>query len=120
MSMSKEEVIKKVHELIAAPSCCAEAKEAGNNFIKALGTPNEKDAAKALINELSDDVTSVDGLGLSRLPSPITAKHSSAKRKLKILRTQRTKPKMQAASTAYAQLVQPAAQYSTIKPRFYN
>ena len=62
MSMSKEEVIKKVHELIAAPSCCAEAKEAGNNFIKALGTQGEHDAAQALINELSEDVTSVDGL----------------------------------------------------------
>ena len=62
MSISKEEIIKKVHELIEAPSCCAEAKEAGNNFLKALGTPDEKSAAQALIKELDEDVTSVDGL----------------------------------------------------------
>lgn len=62
MSMSKEEVIKKVHELIGAPSCCAEAKEAGNNFIKALGTPGEHDAAKALIKELNEDVCLIDAV----------------------------------------------------------
>ena len=118
MSMSKEEVIKKVHELIEAPSCCAEAKEAGNNFIKALGTQGEHDAAKALIKELNEDVTSVDGL--IAFAESDNGKAFFGERKLKILRTQRTKPKMQAASTAYAQLVQPAAQYSTIKPRFYN
>lgn len=62
MSISKEEVVKKVHELIEAPSCCAEAKEAGNNFLKALGTPDEKSAAQALIKELSEDVLGIDML----------------------------------------------------------
>lgn len=60
--MTKDEMIKKVHELIEAPSCCAEAKAAGNAYLKASGTPDEKAAAKALIAELEEDITPIDGL----------------------------------------------------------
>lgn len=60
--MSKDEIITKVHELIEAPSCCSEAKEAGNAYLKAVGTADEKAAAKTLIAELEEDVTPIDAL----------------------------------------------------------
>lgn len=58
----KEYVIEKVNELIAAPSCCQEAKEAGKNWLDALGTDKEADCAKALISELEEDIMPIDGL----------------------------------------------------------
>ena len=34
----KEYIKEKVNELIAAPSCCAEAKAAANNWLDCIGT----------------------------------------------------------------------------------
>ena len=58
----KDYIIEKVNDLINAPSCCAEAKEAGKNWLDALGTDKEADAAKALIAELEEDIMPIDGL----------------------------------------------------------
>ena len=63
--MTKENlsyVTEKVNDLIAAPSCCAEAKEAAQQWLAAVGTDKEAEASKALIAEIEQDITSVDQL----------------------------------------------------------
>ena len=58
----KEYVTEKVKELLNAPSCCAEAKEAGRNWLDALGTGKEKEMAEILIAELEEDIMPIEGL----------------------------------------------------------
>ncbi len=53
---------EKVEALKAAPECCAELKEACENWLKAAGTDDEKSASAALLKEIEDDITSIDGL----------------------------------------------------------
>lgn len=60
--MAKEFFVEKVKELMAAPSCCAEAKEAAQAWLDAAGTDKEAEAAKALVKELEEDITPIDGL----------------------------------------------------------
>ena len=60
--MTKDFFIEKAKELMAAPSCCAEAKEAAQNWLDAVGTEKEPEAASALVRELEEDVTPIDGL----------------------------------------------------------
>lgn len=55
-------VTEKVKELIGAPSCCAEAKAAGQAWLDAAGTEKEAEATKKLIAELEADIVTVDGL----------------------------------------------------------
>lgn len=58
----KNEVIEKVKELIDAPSCCAEAKAAAQNWLDAIGTDEEAVLAEKLIAELEQDIMPIDGL----------------------------------------------------------
>ena len=58
----KNEVSKKVQELISASSCCAEAKAAGQRWLDALDTPKEAEETKNLIAELEMDLMPIDGL----------------------------------------------------------
>ena len=58
--MNTTELAQTVKELIAAPSCCQELREAGENYLKALDTGAEKAAAAALLQELRDDVCTLD------------------------------------------------------------
>lgn len=58
----KDYVIQKVKELINAPSCCADAKEAAQNWLDAIGTEKEAEQAKNMIAELEMDIVTVDGL----------------------------------------------------------
>lgn len=58
----KNEVMEKVNELLKAPSCCAEAKTAAQNWLDAVGTDKESDAARHFIAELEMDIMPVDGL----------------------------------------------------------
>ena len=58
----KDYVIEKVNELINAPTCCAEAKKAAQNWLDALGTDREAEQTKSLIAELEQDIVTVDGL----------------------------------------------------------
>ena len=61
--MSKiEAIIEKVKALINAPSCCAEAKEAGNNWLEAVNTEKWDEAAEKLIAEIEADIIPIDGL----------------------------------------------------------
>lgn len=58
----RDYVTEKVNELIAAPSCCAEARAAAKNWLNAVGTNQETDASRRLIAELEMDIMPVDGL----------------------------------------------------------
>ena len=60
--MTKTDLIQKVKDVIAAPSCCAEAKAAAQSYLDALGTDGEAAAAKALLAELDEDVCSIGDL----------------------------------------------------------
>ena len=60
--MTKTDLIQKVKDVIAAPSCCAEAKAAAQSYLDALGTDGESAAAKALVAELDEDVCSIGDL----------------------------------------------------------
>lgn len=60
--MAKSEVLAKVKELIAAPTCCAELKTVAQEYLAAVGSANEKVAGKKLITELEEDVETIDEL----------------------------------------------------------
>jgi len=53
-------VIDSVKELVAAPSVCPEAKEAGEKYLAAVGTDEQKKAAEMLVTELEEDVLTLD------------------------------------------------------------
>ena len=58
----REYISEKVNELIHADSCCAEAKEAGKNWLASVGTDKEAEAWKTLIAELEEDIMPIEGL----------------------------------------------------------
>jgi hypothetical protein len=66
-------IIENVKAVIAAPSCCPELKEVAQNYLKALNTVAEKEAAKKLVAELEEDVLSIDVV-LAFASSPVGAK----------------------------------------------
>lgn len=60
--MNKQDIIQKVNELIAAPSCCAEVKSAAQDYLKAAGTAEGKSAADKLSEALNKNVNTIDEL----------------------------------------------------------
>lgn len=60
--MDKQTLIEKAKSMAAAPSCCAELKAAVQAYLDAVGTADEKIAAKNLIAEIEEDITPIDGL----------------------------------------------------------
>lgn len=60
--MTKEDVVAKVKEMIAAPSCCEDLKVAGNAWLYELGKDGEKHAAQNLIAEIEEDITPIEKL----------------------------------------------------------
>lgn len=60
--MAKNDVMEKVKELMGAHSCCTEAKAAAKAWLDAIGTEKEKECAKALIQELEEDIMPIDQL----------------------------------------------------------
>ena len=62
MMNKTEAMIEKVKALADASSCCAEAKEAANNWLAAVNTEKQDEAAKALIEEIAADIIPIDGL----------------------------------------------------------
>ncbi len=56
--MTKQEIIAKVHELIAAPSVCADVKKAAEAYVKS----QDKKSAEALVKVLEAEVCTVDEL----------------------------------------------------------
>lgn len=55
-------VVEKTHELMSAPSCSSEAKEAAQAWLDAVGTENEAAVTKEYIAELEEDIMPIDGL----------------------------------------------------------
>ncbi len=58
----KNYVEEKVKDLIQAPSCCGEAKAAGQAWLDACGTDRETKQTELLLAELEEDITPIDGL----------------------------------------------------------
>ena len=71
--MEKSEVIQTVREMIGAFSCCPELKAAGEAYLKAAGTADEKAAAAALIAEIREDISTVEHL-IEFCESPLGAR----------------------------------------------
>ena len=57
-----EKIIAEVKALIAAPSCCSEAKAAAESWLSAVGTDGEEEETKKLIAELEEDIEPIDDL----------------------------------------------------------
>ena len=57
--MNRNELIRTVRDMIAAPSCCAELRDAGEKWLSALGTPGEKNAGAALLAEAKEDISTI-------------------------------------------------------------
>ena len=55
-------VTEKTNDLIAAPSCCQEAKAAAQAWLAAAGTAEEAEETKKYLAELEEDITPIDGL----------------------------------------------------------
>ena len=55
-------VTEKTRELISAPSCSREAKEAAQNWLDAVGTPAQKTQTQKYLAELEADVVPIDQL----------------------------------------------------------
>ena len=58
----KTYVTEKTKELIAATSCSAEAKEAANAWLEAVGTEKEAEVTKNYIAELEEDIMPIENL----------------------------------------------------------
>ena len=54
--MTKQEIISKVNELIAAPTCNANLKAAAEEYVK----NQDKKSAEALVKSLEENVNSID------------------------------------------------------------
>ena len=55
-------VAEKTKELIDAPTCSQEAREAAKAWLDAVGTDKEHEETKKYIAELEEDIVTVDGL----------------------------------------------------------
>lgn len=54
--------VEKTHKLMNASSCCNETKTAAQNWLNAIGTEKEAEETKNYIDELEDDIMSVNDL----------------------------------------------------------
>ena len=57
-----EYVVEKTRELIQAPTCSQEAKDAAQSWLDAVGTEREAEETKKYIEELEADIMPVDNL----------------------------------------------------------
>lgn len=55
-------VAEKTKELIDAPTCSQEAREAAKAWLDAVGTDKEQEETQKYIAELEEDIVTVDGL----------------------------------------------------------
>lgn len=55
-------VVEKTHELMNAPSCSSEAKNAAQAWLDAIGTDKEKQQTEKYIAELEADIMPIDNL----------------------------------------------------------
>lgn len=66
-------VIEQTNALIASPTCCKEAREAAEKWLKAVGTANEKEETVKYIKELEEDIEGIDDL-IEFASSPLAVK----------------------------------------------
>ena len=57
----QEFVTEQTKKVLAAGSCCQELKDVAQAWLDAAGTPGEAEAPKKYIQELEEDVTTIDG-----------------------------------------------------------
>ena len=57
-----DELVKRTQELIDAPTCSQETKEAAQRWLDAVGTDAENAETKAFISELEEDIMPIDSL----------------------------------------------------------
>ena len=55
-------VVAQTHDLLKAPSACPEVKAAANAWLKAIGTSTEAAETKKYLQEIEEDITTIDGL----------------------------------------------------------
>lgn len=60
--MTKEILMEKAKKMISAPSCCAELKKVGQDWLDSVGKADEKEKAEILIAEIKEDITTVEDL----------------------------------------------------------
>ena len=58
--MKQNEIIQTVKNMIAAPSCCQELKDAGQKWLDAVGTAGEAAAWTALLAEAREDICTIE------------------------------------------------------------
>ena len=58
--MNKKELVQTAKQLIASPSCCLELKTVTQRWLDSIGTPEEKAFAHDLVQELMEDVNTLD------------------------------------------------------------
>lgn len=54
--------IEKTKELMCAPTCSSEAKKAAQTWLDAIGTETEAEETKKYIDELEEDIVTIEGL----------------------------------------------------------
>ena len=59
---TRDYIVAKTKEMMAVDYCCAEARAAGEAFLKVAGTAEEDVQIKAYVAELKEDVLSLDDL----------------------------------------------------------
>ena len=58
--MDRKELEQTVREMIAAASCCEDLRIAGRRWLDAMGTDDEPAAAKALQQEIREDIAPIE------------------------------------------------------------
>ena len=99
-----EAMIEKVKALADASSCCAEAKEAANNWLCGCQYEKQDEAAKALIEEIAADIIPIDGL--IALQDLRMERRSSARRRQPESRRMRRRSKQKAQDSVTARHAQ--------------
>ena len=61
-NMTREALKQEVERFLEAYSLCPEGKAAAQAYLEAFGTEHEQEKAKALIQEIKEDIISIDGL----------------------------------------------------------
>ena len=78
-------LIQRTNTLIQVPHCCQELKDAGKEWLEAIGTASEKEAALKYANELEEDVLPIDQV-IPFFKSPAAAEHFGAERAKEMLK----------------------------------
>jgi hypothetical protein len=67
-----DSIVEQTHALMAAPSCCAEAKAAAQAWLAAIGKAAEAAETEKYLAELAADIMPIDGLiGFAESPAGI-------------------------------------------------